>query len=60
MVQSVSGGGTKESDNKRSTPGRISKWVGDLCLLSGSAQDAAENFLSAINDCKVCLDIHET
>ena len=32
--------------------GRLNKWVGDLCLLAGTPQDALEAYIQAIGECK--------
>ncbi len=36
--------------------GRMSKWVGDLCLLAGTPQDALEAYAAAIGECKTAAD----
>ena len=48
----AAGGGV---GSNTANPGRINKWIGDLCLLAGTPQDAIEAFTSAVADCKVGL-----
>ena len=45
--------GGRDKDMKRSTLGRVLKWLGDLCLLASTPQDAVEYYVSAIAECKV-------
>ena len=43
----------ESKDGKKSSQGRVQKWIGDLCLLSGTPQDAIECYVQAITDNKV-------
>lgn len=42
-----------QGDKKGANAGRVQKWLGDLCLLAATPQDAAEQYQAAVTDCKV-------
>jgi hypothetical protein len=48
----------KHADKKRAAQaekrfkGRLRKWLGDLCLLCGTALDAVKHYLAAANECR--------
>lgn len=53
---SSAGSGAGGVGSNTANQGRINKWVGDLCLLAGTPQDAVEAYAAAIGECKVRRD----
>mmetsp|Transcript_1167 Transcript_1167/g.1895 ORF Transcript_1167/g.1895 Transcript_1167/m.1895 type:complete len:1683 (+) Transcript_1167:109-5157(+) len=51
-MEDNSGGSEASRRVRRRLPGRIRKWMGDLCMQVCSPQDAWEHYSAAISDCR--------